>query len=163
ADYRHHQDLTAGSNRTPHGISREARYPGEVTRHSSGPHMEPTELPASEKISSGDSHDPARQSGSSRWLGASIPCLILTAPFYRSAATAADPDIWGHVKMGERMLHTGELTPDTDPYSYLNSDYRVIDHEWLTRILVAAVFRVGGPTGLVVFKLVLSLGTLGLL
>jgi hypothetical protein len=83
--------------------------------------------------------------------------------FYRSAATAADPDIWGHVKMGEHMLQTGELTPDTDTYSYLNGDYRVIDHEWLTRIVVAGVFRVGGPTGLVVFKLVLSLGTLGLL
>src|SRR5437016_6103356 len=73
------------------------------------------------------------------------------------------PASWSHLVMGEEMLRSGALVPATDPYSYLNADYQVVDHEWLAHCIEAALFRLAGPTGLVILKLILSLGTLGLL
>jgi hypothetical protein len=79
------------------------------------------------------------------WLCAAAGLLVFAAATF----TAADPDLWGHVRFGLDALHTHRLTT-ADPYSF-TQDEPWIDHEWLSEVLMAAVWTVGSA-GLALLK-----------
>ena len=81
---------------------------------------------------------------------------------YIACQTVADPDIWGHVKFGQDILNSGEIA-DRDPYSYLTDGQVWINHEWLTEVIFAAVYALGGSTALILMKASLTLLTLGII
>jgi hypothetical protein len=66
--------------------------------------------------------------------------------------TAADADLWGHLRFGLDMFETGALH-SSDPYSF-TSDRPWINHEWLAEVLMAAVYIPFGSPGLILLKLV---------
>ncbi len=67
--------------------------------------------------------------------------------------TRADPDLWGHVRFGSDIL-TQRAIPRVDPYSF-TSDREWINHEWLAESVMAAAYRVAGPSGLIALKVLL--------
>ena len=73
------------------------------------------------------------------------PLLLVTA-----ALTYADPDLWGHVRFGQDILATGTL-PRVDPYSF-TQDRPWVNHEWLSEVVMAFCYGLGGAVGLVGLK-----------
>jgi hypothetical protein len=65
--------------------------------------------------------------------------------------TAADADLWGHLRFGLDMLASKTL-PTADPYSF-TSDRIWINHEWLSELLMGAAYRPFGSAGLGLLKL----------
>lgn len=77
-------------------------------------------------------------------------------------ATAADPDLWGHLRFGLDFLHTHRL-PAVDPYSF-TQDRPWVNHEWLSEALTGIAFRAAGSAGLILLKsLVVAAAIAGLL
>jgi hypothetical protein len=74
------------------------------------------------------------------------------------ARTWADPDLWGHLRFGADILGSG--IPARDPYAFTSADVWV-NQSWLGDALMAAAYARGGTPGLVALKLLLGLGTLG--
>ena len=72
--------------------------------------------------------------------------------------TAADPDLWGHIRFG-RDIVAGGAVARADPYSF-TSDRPWINHEWLAEAIMYAAYSSAGPRGLLVLKLTLLLATL---
>ena len=70
-------------------------------------------------------------------------CLLVTR-------TAADADLWGHLRFGLDMLASRSL-PVQDPYSF-TSDRPWVNHEWLAELLTATAYTALGPAGLVALK-----------
>lgn len=76
------------------------------------------------------------------------------------AQTHADPDLWGHVLGGRDIAAAGgPLTHD--PYAF-TSDRPWTNHNWLGELVLWLAYAAAGSAGLVGLKLVLVLGTLGL-
>jgi hypothetical protein len=67
----------------------------------------------------------------------------------------ADVDLYGHILFGREILETGEV-PRLDPYSYSAPGSRWIDHEWLTELVLAWLYDWAGPSGLIVWRLVVG-------
>ena len=74
---------------------------------------------------------------------------LVAAGFLCSRATV-DPDLWGHLRFGLDLLETHRLT-SIDPYSF-TQDVSWINHEWLSELLLAIAYRVGGVFGLSLLK-----------
>ncbi len=66
------------------------------------------------------------------------------------SSTISDADLWGHLRFGADLLRTGHLTAH-DPYSF-TSDIVWINHEWLSEIILAAVYGPFGAAGLNLLK-----------
>ena len=64
-----------------------------------------------------------------------------------AARTAADPDLWGHLRFGQDILAAGGVVR-SDPYSF-TSDQAWTNHEWLAEVFMAGAYRLGGARGLV--------------
>ena len=92
----------------------------------------------------------ARKTQQSLIGAAALRPLALLAMAVGTAVTHADPDLWGHVRFGLDMLRDG-LIHSADPYSY-TSDRRWINHEWLSELISAVAYQLGGPSGLVTLK-----------
>ena len=90
--------------------------------------------------------------------------LVLLAGFslFWFSDTIADPDLWGHIRFGQDILETGSIV-QIDRYSYRTGDQPWINHEWLSEVIFAFLYDRWGAVGLVVFKVLLSLVTFGLL
>jgi hypothetical protein len=65
--------------------------------------------------------------------------------------TAADADLWGHLRFGTDLLSTHRLA-ERDPYSF-TADRPWINHEWLAELTTAALYALGGAVGLNLLKL----------
>ncbi len=76
--------------------------------------------------------------------------LTLAAAVRLLAPTVADPDLWGHIRFGQRTLAHG--LERTDPFSYLTAGQRWINHELLSEVAFGAVYDSLGGTGLIVLK-----------
>src|SRR3981081_2788619 len=65
-------------------------------------------------------------------------------------ATSAirDPDFWWHLRTGQLILDSHALV-GTDPFTYTAAGHQWVMHEWLTEVMFAGLYRVGG-LGLVV-------------
>ena len=53
-----------------------------------------------------------------------------------------DTDVWGHLRFGLDILEDRHI-PDTDGYSFTTTQ-RWINHEWLSQVLFALSYRLGG-------------------
>ena len=65
-------------------------------------------------------------------------------------ATSAirDPDFWWHLRTGQLILDSHTLV-STDPFTYTATGHHWVMHEWLTEVMFAGLYRVGG-LGLIV-------------
>src|SRR5437867_5197257 len=88
----------------------------------------------------------AMPSSSIRWLASAAALLLLAT----CTITQADPDLWGHLRFGLDLLQTHHLT-STDPYSF-TQDVPWLNHEWLSEVQMALVYKTGGVAGLALLK-----------
>jgi hypothetical protein len=80
-----------------------------------------------------------------------VPWLIVGLILAPALVTiSADPDLWGHLRFGLDMLEQHSL-PSVDPYSF-TQDIRWVNHEWLSELMMAVAYRIGGSAGLSLFK-----------
>ncbi len=91
-----------------------------------------------------------------------IVLLILCALTVVLFRTAADPDLWGHLRFGLDIIHSGQIN-QVDPYSYLTQGQRWINHEWLSEVLFALAWSAGGSFGLILLKVMVGFTTVGIL
>jgi hypothetical protein len=73
-----------------------------------------------------------------------------------------DPDTYLHIAAGRWMLTHGAL-PVRDPFSYTFAGARWVPHEWLAELVMAAVYRVAGWSGLVLLTIACFAASLALL
>ncbi len=87
------------------------------------------------------------------------PAAILVAIAVADATRVADPDLWGHLRFGQATLAHARLTL-SDPYSYSAFGRPWHNHEWLTEVLMAALYNLGGVAGLKLWKFAMTAATL---
>ncbi len=92
----------------------------------------------------------------------SVVFLTLGLALFYHAPTAADPDLFGHLRFGREILETRTI-PRHDRYAFTSGDQEWIDHEWMSEVGFAAAYDALGNRGLLVFKLALAFGLLALL
>jgi len=80
------------------------------------------------------------------------PGLILISIAIADSIRLPDPDLWGHVRFGQAVLSQYHLVLH-DPYSYSAAGQYWNNHEWLTEVLMAAIFNHAGVFGLILLKL----------
>src|SRR5262245_36060082 len=90
------------------------------------------------------------------WWTGRLVSLAAAMGVYLFAPTAADPDLWGHLRFGLDLLDSGRIVR-ADVYSYLTGDQPWINHEWLSEAIMAIAFRVGGASGLIAIKMAIGL------
>jgi hypothetical protein len=73
----------------------------------------------------------------------------------------ADPDLWHRLAVGEFLWQTHTF-PLGDTFSYLPDYQTIADHEWGSALVFYGLWQWGGPTAIVVTKLVTLALTLGL-
>jgi len=96
-----------------------------------------------------------------RWVAGAVLCLFV-ANVWR---VEADADLWGHLRFGLESLSTGKLAA-TDPYSYTAAGAAWTNHEWLSELMLAGSYRLGGVRGLILLRaglLALTFAGLGVL
>src|SRR5260370_15493871 len=86
------------------------------------------------------------------------PALVLFAIVIADARQHSDPDLWGHVLFGQLLAH-GSL-PRDNPYSYSAPGFPWLHHEWLSEVLMGALFEKFGTAGLKLLKFVCTAGTI---
>ncbi|TSC79971.1 MAG: hypothetical protein G01um101425_448 [Candidatus Peregrinibacteria bacterium Gr01-1014_25] len=91
-------------------------------------------------------------------------CLGLVAFIVHIAWFAVgDSDFWWHVKAGEVMWHARDLIR-IDPFAWTRTGLPyVATHEWLAQMLFWATYTLGGPSGIVLLRITVSLGIAALL
>jgi hypothetical protein len=89
----------------------------------------------------------------------SFPVMLGTAltgaAFYTGLAFFVDPDLWWHLRVGEKILATHQV-PTSDPYSFTVSGAPWMAYEWLGETFFAAVARLGGIPALDLLLIALS-------
>jgi hypothetical protein len=81
--------------------------------------------------------------------------LLGSSVVYFFTTNEADNDLWGHVLFGRDILTAGAI-PRVDTYSYTAAGHPWINHEWLSQVILAAVYRHAGGPGLLLFKLAVA-------
>jgi hypothetical protein len=79
------------------------------------------------------------------------PALVLIVIAIADIQRWADPDLWGHLAFGRAMLAARHLAFH-DPYSYSAPGHLWINHEWLSELLMTAIYNLGGVVGLKLMK-----------
>lgn len=80
------------------------------------------------------------------------PGLIIVAIAICDLSRFADPDLWGHLRFGQAVISAGHLVR-TDPYSYTAFGHPWLNHEWLTEVIMGALYNFAGMFGLKLMKL----------
>jgi hypothetical protein len=79
-----------------------------------------------------------------RWLD--LPHFFTIAIFVTMLIAAiqpvTDPDFWWHLTTGNWIL-SHHAVPHSDLYTYTVSGHRWITHEWLSEVLLSALYAVG--------------------
>jgi hypothetical protein len=83
------------------------------------------------------------------------PGLILVCIAIADSIRRPDPDLWGHVPFGQAVFRLHHLVLH-DPYSYSAPGHYWNNHEWLSEVLMAAIFNHAGVFGLILLKLACS-------
>lgn len=73
--------------------------------------------------------------------------LVFVAAVIANACAYADIDLWGHVYFGEAMIRAGRIIAH-DPYNYSVPGHLWLHHEWLTEVMMAAIYQHCGIVGL---------------
>jgi hypothetical protein len=81
--------------------------------------------------------------------------LLLIFVFNFTLQPLTEPDFGWHLRTGLDVLAHGWTLPSTDPYSHTMSDWRWVEHAWLTDVIVGILYRqIGGFSVIVLFGLV---------
>ncbi len=81
----------------------------------------------------------------------SSPALILIVIAIADIQRWADPDLWGHLAFGRAIIAARHLAFH-DPYSYSAPGHLWLNHEWLSELLMGAIYNFGGVIGLKLMK-----------
>jgi fluoride ion exporter CrcB/FEX len=90
------------------------------------------------------------------------PELTLLAMTIAAAVRTCDSDLWGHIRFGQEILSRRHLVLQ-DPYSYSAFGHLWRDHEWLSEVIMALLYKNFGIVGLKLWKITFSGATLALL
>src|ERR1051326_1220533 len=60
-----------------------------------------------------------------------------------------DPDLWWHLQTGQDIVASRAI-PQTDIYSCTKAGSEWVTHEWLSEVVIYAIFRASGWAGLLV-------------
>lgn len=96
-----------------------------------------------------DAQVPAQERG---WIAAAAPALagvLVYAVVLFAPQVLNDGDTFWHLAAGQWMLQHGHV-PTTDVFSYTAAGKPWNTHEWLSEVLMALAYRVGGWSGVVV-------------
>ena len=79
-----------------------------------------------------------------------FPIVLLSMVFVLAVrqSVSIDPDLWWHLKAGQDILDTRSI-PHTDDYSFTKQGSEWVAHEWLSEVIIASIYRVGGLVSLV--------------
>ncbi|HEY1462569.1 MAG TPA: hypothetical protein VGF44_04045 [Terriglobales bacterium] len=83
--------------------------------------------------------------------------ILALGLFAMAARPVTDPDVWWHLKTGELILHTHHIFR-ADPYSFTRAGQLWVNHEWLSEVLLFAIYRVTGFTGLIILFAAITAG-----
>src|ERR1041385_8237905 len=86
-----------------------------------------------------------------------VPIVLLAMVFVLAVrqSVSVDPDLWWHLKAGQQIIDTRSI-PHTDDYSFTKQGSEWVAHEWLSEVIMAAIYRVSGLVGLVtIFSLII--------
>jgi hypothetical protein len=75
--------------------------------------------------------------------------VLVLSLFLITLRPIADPDFWWHLRTGQFIVQT-QAIPHTDPFSYTKLGQPWVTHEWLSEIIIYAIFQLGG-FGLLIF------------
>ena len=92
-----------------------------------------------------------------RWWTRLTAFFTLAVAWRLLAPTVADPDLWGHVLFGQRILSLGLEREDT--FSFLTAGHPWINHEWLSEVVFGALYNAGGARALIALKVLVGLLT----
>jgi hypothetical protein len=81
-------------------------------------------------------------------LGLAAVAIFLFALSAFSPRVLGDGDTWSHVATGEWII-AHDAAPRVDPFSHSMPGAPWIAHEWLSEVLLALAFRLGGWSGVV--------------
>jgi hypothetical protein len=79
------------------------------------------------------------------------PALILITIAIADLIRFSDPDLWGHVRFGQAVLREGHLIW-RDPYSYSATGHLWLNHEWLSELIMGALYNNLNVFGLKLMK-----------
>src|SRR6185369_1214347 len=79
-----------------------------------------------------------------------VPIVLFSMVFVLAVrqSVSIDPDLWWHLKAGQQIIDTRSI-PHTDDYSFTKHGNEWVAHEWLSEVIMQAIYRVGGLTSLV--------------
>jgi hypothetical protein len=80
---------------------------------------------------------------------------VMLALAFPLTAPIRDPDFWWHLRSGQLILQNGGLL-HTDPFTYTVSSHVWTMHEWLTEVVFAELYRLGGLGAIVAVVSVVS-------
>jgi len=86
-----------------------------------------------------------------------VPIVLFSMIFVLAVrqSVSIDPDLWWHLKAGQQIIDTRSI-PHTDDYSFTKQGSEWVAHEWLSEVIMDAIYRVTGLTGLVtIFSLII--------
>jgi hypothetical protein len=116
-----------------------------------------------------------------RWLGVAAVAMVAAFVLVLGVRTVTTEDLGYHLAYGEHFLSTGRIVDDSlgtytivprdrlrydlPPGAWMDADgrYRFPNANWLSQVVMAAVYRVSGLAGLSVFLAALSAGIFALL
>ncbi len=80
-------------------------------------------------------------------------CIAAIALFiYLCAFKILDRDFWWHVKAGQMMMQTWHLI-SIDPFAHTREGLPYLaTHEWLAQVCLFIMYRMGGATGIILFR-----------
>lgn len=74
-----------------------------------------------------------------------------------------DRDFWWHIKAGEIMFMTRHII-SIEPFAYTREGLPYLaSYEWLSQILLYLIYKLGGPTGIILLRGVVACSSVGLL
>ncbi len=94
----------------------------------------------------------------SEWTERTVTCALFAAAMLMMSYNKADPDLWGHWQYGLDAEKFG--LPQLTTYSYTVTDYRWVNHEWISEWLLARGWLTFGAPGLLLGKCLLGLAVL---
>jgi hypothetical protein len=86
-----------------------------------------------------------------------FPVVLLSMIFVLAVrqSVSIDPDLWWHLKAGQQIIDARSI-PHTDEYSFTKQGSEWVAHEWLSEVILAALYRLVGFGGLVtIFSLII--------
>jgi hypothetical protein len=82
--------------------------------------------------------------------------ILLLVLFILTTREVTDPDFWWHLRAGQYIFETRSI-PHTDIFSFTFTGREWVTHEWLSEVVIYAIFKWAGWGGLVIgFALVVT-------